>query len=114
MAEGFAKHLGQETVQAASCGLRFSGVLDRIAVSVMEERGIQIGHYLSKGVEGIECDSFDKIVLMDGCRLPVLDPAKIEQWNIEDPRKKMIEGYRRVRDTIEQKVKDLIGHARHS
>jgi arsenate reductase len=43
---------------------------------------------------------------IDGC--PVTPREKTIEWNIEDPKGKSIEEYRKARDMIKQKVKKLI------
>lgn len=109
MAEGFANYYGVGKIIAKSAGTQPSGEVDAIAVKVMNEKGISIAHQRSKPVDSWEWP--DKIIVM-GCSAEQACPAvfldKVENWDLEDPKGKSIEFYRKIRDQIETLVKEMI------
>jgi len=109
MAEGFAKKYGGDNVEAYSAGSKPSGVVNPDAIKVMKEAGIDISGQSSKGFESLPYHKFDYIVTM-GCQdsCPYF-PAKTKtDWQIEDPKGKGLEVFRKVRDEIGNKVKELL------
>ena len=116
MAEGFARKFGGDKLEVFSAGSKPSGTVNPDAVLVMKEIGIDITGQASKGFEQLPYNKFDYIVTM-GC-LPAGQagqdtcpyfPAKEKvDWQIEDPKGKGLEVFRRVRDEIGNKVKDLV------
>jgi arsenate reductase len=75
----------------------------------MKEIGIDISDQTSKGFELLPYNKFDYIVTM-GCQdaCPYF-PAKTKtDWQIEDPKGKGLEVFRKVRDEIGNKVKGLL------
>jgi arsenate reductase len=109
MAEGFAKELGKDLIEVRSGGIEEGTRVDPIAIEVMKEKGIDISSQTSKIVES--WDWADSIIDM-GCdaaeSCPVIYHPRIEKWDIENPKGKPIEEYRKVRDIIEKKVRELI------
>ena len=95
---------------AESAGINPADEVDRIAIEVMKEIGIDISRKKPRMLNSNMNEKFDVIVTMgciDGC--PVTPREKTIEWNIEDPKGKSIEEYRKARDVIKQKVKKLIG-----
>lgn len=109
MAEGFARHLGCESVEAFSAGSRPAGFVADGAIRTMREIGIDISGQASKSVEEFRDRDFDVVVTMgcgDAC--PWV-PAKLRlDWQIPDPIGKDATFFRMVRDRIEALVKDLL------
>lgn len=95
---------------AESAGISPAEEVDKGAIEVMKEIGIDISGKKPKALVPEMNEKFDLIVTMgciDGC--PVTPREKTIEWNIEDPKGKSIEEYRKARDMIKQKVKKLIG-----
>ncbi|MCD6146462.1 MAG: arsenate reductase ArsC [Thermoplasmata archaeon] len=95
---------------AESAGISPAEEVDKGAIEVMKEIGIDISGKKPKVLMPEMNEKFDFIVTMgciDGC--PVTPREKTIEWNIEDPKGKSIEEYRKARDVIKQKVKKLIG-----
>ena len=109
MAEGFAKRLGQDKIEAYSAGSNPSGEVDELAVEVMQEKGIDISDQRSKGFGELKEKDFDYVITM-GCKdvCPFV-PAKARiEWDLSDPKGKSIQAFRKTRDMIERKVQKLL------
>ncbi|PIS30934.1 hypothetical protein COT42_02100 [Candidatus Saganbacteria bacterium CG08_land_8_20_14_0_20_45_16] len=109
IAEGFAKKYGGDKVEAFSSGSKSSGVINPDAIKVMKEIGIDISGQASKGFEQLPYNKFDLIVTM-GCQdvCPFFPAKEKFDWQIEDPKGKGLEFFRKVRDEIGNKVKELL------
>jgi arsenate reductase len=108
MAEAIFNHLAPEGMRAISAGSKPAGQVDPVALAVLEETGIKTGSLSPKLLTREIAQAADTIVTM-GC--PEACPAvgkPMEDWGIEDPSGEEIDDYRRVRDTILQKVKTLL------
>lgn len=111
MAEGFARKYGNDKVEAFSAGSKPSGIVNPDAVKVMKEIGIDISGQSSKGFEKLPYNSFDYVITM-GCQdvCPYFPAKEKIDWQIEDPKGKGLDIFRKVRDEIESKVKELINN----
>ncbi len=109
MAEAWARHLGRGRVRAWSAGSRPSGEVNPLARQVMRERGIDLTEAVSKGFEALPEVTWDVVVTM-GCgdQCPWLPARARVQWDIPDPKGQPIEVFRRVRDEIERRVRELL------
>lgn len=108
MAEGFAKHYGNDVLEVYSAGTHLSDKVNPNAVLVMKEVGIDISNQYPKKLEHIP--SYVDYLITMGCNVecPYI-PCKIrEDWGLEDPVGKSLDEFRKVRDTIKQKVLELI------
>ncbi len=112
MAEGFANALGQGKVVAFSAGTMPAARVHPLAVEAMREIGIDISRQYPKSVEEFDMGSFDAVVSLCDASTDTLCPANFggvrEQWNIPDPVGLPMEEFRRIRDTIGERVKALI------
>jgi arsenate reductase len=109
MAEGFAKKLGQGKIEAKSAGSNPSGMVDKMAIKVMNEKGIDISGQKSKGFDDLKEKKFDYVITMGCGDVCPFVPAKHRiEWDIPDPKGKSIEIFGPVRDEIERKVKEFI------
>lgn len=117
MAEGFVRQFGASTVSAESAGIEAHGLNPR-AVDVMREIGIDISRQKSTVMDDSMVAEADVIVTVcDHARelCPAIPGNKRQiHWSFDDPAiargtESEIGGtFRRVRDEIEGKVKDLI------
>lgn len=109
MAEGFAKKLGEGKVQAFSAGSKPSGKVNPLAIAVMQEKGIDISKNLSKGFFDLPERDFDFVITL-GCSdtCPFFPAQQHIEWKIDDPKGKDIDFFRKVRDNIEEKVKEFL------
>lgn len=110
MAEGFARAHGPKELVVYSAGSRPAGFVASEAVVGMREKGIDISRQFSKGLSALLMIEFDAVVTMgcseDAC--PMIRAKKRIDWKIPDPIGLGIDYFRRVRDDLEQKVKDLL------
>ena len=121
MAEGWARHLKSDVIEAYSAGIETHG-LNVSAVKVMAEAGVDISGHHSKHLDELKAISFDCVVTVCGhahesCpvfpgRTQVVhvgfdDPPKLAQ---EAPSEEAaLNCYRRVRDEIRAFVESLPG-----
>jgi arsenate reductase len=112
MAEGWARHLKGEQIDAYSAGIEKHG-LNPNAVKVMAEAGVDISGHHSKTLEDLEGVAFDVVVTVCGhahetCPL-FPGQARVIHVGFDDPPKlargetdpeKALAHYRRVRDEI--------------
>jgi protein-tyrosine-phosphatase len=108
MAEAFARIHGGAAVEALSAGSRPSGRINPKAIRFMAERGYDLTSHASKSLDDIS-GAFDAVVTM-GCgdNCPWVPAQRREDWALPDPRDMDDDGYRRVRDEIEARVKALL------
>ncbi|MCM8783612.1 MAG: arsenate reductase ArsC [Candidatus Omnitrophica bacterium] len=109
IAEGFANHLGKDKLVAYSAGSKPAYTIEPKAVTVMRELGIDISQQNSKGFNDLTVKNFDYAITL-GCKdiCPFVPAEKHIHWDIEDPKGKSIEFFRKVRDELKQKIEDLI------
>jgi len=117
MAEGFARALGAGRAAAFSAGSRPSGQLDPRAVRFMAEKGVDLAPQRSKGLDELPAGvTWDCLVTMgcgDAC--PWLPARRRLDWALPDPKTLGDDGFRQVRDRIEQLVHELVDEVtRHS
>jgi arsenate reductase len=119
MAEGWAKKLKADVIEAYSAGIETHG-LNPHAVRVRSEVGVDISSYNSKHVDEFKDIDFDYVVTVCGHaneHCPVFSgDTKVIHVGFEDPPKKAqqanneqeaIDCYRKVRDEIKSFVEKL-------
>lgn len=112
MAEGFAEALGRKDVEVYSAGSNPSSQIDPSVIEVMKEKGIDLRTKRPKSLDDLPKVEMDYLVTM-GCEetCPAVLAKKTIEWEIPDPKGKSIEFCREIRDTVEDKVKDLLKKA---
>ncbi len=112
MAEGFANALGKGKVVAFSAGTMPAARVHPLAVEAMREVGIDISRQYPKSIAEFDLSEFDAVVSLCEADTDTLCPATFvgvrEQWNIPDPVGQPMETFRRVRETIGERVKALV------
>ncbi|MFU0781813.1 MAG: Protein-tyrosine-phosphatase [Thermoanaerobacterium thermosaccharolyticum] len=114
MAEGFAKHYGSDVLEVYSAGTKLAERVNPNAVEVMKEVGIDISSHKPKLLD--EIPSKVDILITMGCNVecPYI-PCKLkEDWGLDDPDGKPLEEFRKTRDIIESKVKELIKRVKNN
>jgi arsenate reductase len=117
MAEGFARVLGKGLIDAHSAGLTPAGVNKR-AVAVMQESGIDITDQESKEIDQDFLRSMDMVVTLcdNAAEACPWTPPEIRRlhWPINDPvgavgtEEEIMTEFRKARDEIKTKVEDFI------
>lgn len=113
MAEGFARALGRGRVAAFSAGSRPSGKVHPSAVRFMAERGIDLAAHASKGLDDLPPATVWDFVVTMGCgdACPHLPARRRLDWDLPDPKTMGDEDFRRVRDLIGDRVRELLREA---
>lgn len=111
MAFAFAERLG---FRAESAGTIPAPKINPVVVQAMAEKGIDILHNHPKMLTSAMIDSASLVVTM-GCSVEEVCPRpmllkmqkKLVDWNITDPKGKLLEDVRIIRDDIERRVRAL-------
>lgn len=108
MAEGWAKKLGSHVLEVYSAGTENYPEVKPLAVQVMEEAGVDMSEHYPKLLSDIP-EEVDYLITM-GCNVvcPFVPCDHSEDWGLTDPSGGPIEDYRKTRDMIKEKVKELI------
>ena len=112
VAEGWARFLGGDAVEAHSAGSRPSGQVNPKALESMARAGIELDHHRSQPITDFEHLQFDWVVTMgcgDDC--PWVPARHREDWAIPDPKHMEPGEFDAVRDTIRRKVETLLARA---
>jgi arsenate reductase len=118
MAEGLLRHLAGDRFEVESAGVEPSHVRPQ-AIAAMQEIGIDISGHRSKSVDEFSGQEFDYVITVcDNAleRCPVF-PGKTERihWSFDDPANAegdetaVLAVFRRVRDEIENRLREFIG-----
>lgn len=117
MAEGWARHLGGDRIEASSAGIEAHGQNPR-AVRVMKEAGVDIGLQQSRRLTPAMLEHADRVITVCGHadeHCPVLPPGvKKLHWPLSDPAKaqgtedEVMAVFRASRDDIRQRVAGLL------
>ena len=111
MAEAFFKKYLPSGFQPISAGTKPAARVNPIVIQAMKEIGIDIENNSPQNISQQMIDEAEIAVNM-GCMdkesCPALFLKDVEDWQIQDPKGKSIEEVRKIRDQIEQKVKDFI------
>ncbi|MBK4732041.1 arsenate reductase, glutathione/glutaredoxin type [Oxynema sp. CENA135] len=111
MAEGFAKHLGQGKIRVSSSGLEASRV-HPTAIAVMSEIAIDISDQTSDPLTEFNPEDYDIVISLCGCGVNLPEAwvlrEMFEDWQLDDPDGQPLETFRRVREEIRDRVKQLI------
>lgn len=110
MSQAFATIHGSDQVEAYSAGSAPSGKINPKAISAMQELGYDLSTHASKSLQEVAGSGpYDAVVTMgcgDAC--PWMPAKRFIDWQIPDPRNMEPDDFRKVRDLIEEKVKDLL------
>ncbi len=114
MAEAWFNRLARERGMDAvgiSAGTAPRGEINPVAVQAMEELGIPMAGQTPKPLTPELAAAAEKVITM-GCGVQAeMCPAGTyisEDWGLDDPMGKSIEGVRRVRDQIGERVRALL------
>lgn len=113
MAEGIARHLFPKNVQVSSAGSH-PGIVNPLAVKVLEEKNIDISSHYSKGVKDIEQDSVDVVVTLCAEEVCPIFPRQVTKlhWSLPDPANIndaeiiQLENFRKIRDELFDRLKE--------
>jgi len=110
MSQALAKMLGGKAIKAYSAGSQPSGKINPKAITVMKELGYDLKTHRPKSLDEVkEYAPFDVVITMgcgDAC--PWMPAKQFIDWQVPDPKDLNEEDFRKVRDLIREKVKDLL------
>lgn len=123
IAEGFARHLKADVLDASSAGTDPKGI-NPMAVAVMAEVGIDISGQESKHIDSFRDTAFDYVITLCGDARETCPffPGKVVHHGFADPpklaehaktREEKLVHYRRVRDEIREfigKLPEILGN----
>jgi protein-tyrosine-phosphatase len=110
MAAALLDHLGEGRVRVRSAG---SDPADRInpdVVTAMSEIGLDVGKEFPKPLTEDAVRAADVVITMgcgDAC--PIYPGKRYEDWELDDPAQADLDGVRRIRDEIAERVRRLLG-----
>ena len=106
---------GGGLIEAYSAGSRPSGEVNPKAIQSMSDAGYDLSAHDSKSLSEIPDLEYDVAVTM-GCgdECPYVRARSREDWAIPDPKAMDATEFRKVRDMIEAKVKELLARLRVS
>ena len=121
MAEGFARHLKSDCIEAWSAGIERHGMNEH-AISVMAEKGVDISGHSSKLLEEVGDIAFDYVITVcdnahETCPI-FTGPCRVVHVGFDDPprmaqafkdEQQQLDCYRKVRDEIERYIATLPG-----
>ena len=109
MAEAFTRIYGKAKVEVYSAGSQPSREVNPKAIETMQELGYDLTGHQSKSLDEVPNIEYDFVFTM-GCgeKCPILKSKHQIDWGIPDPKGLSLEEFRKVRDLIQEKVKELI------
>ncbi len=110
MSQAFARIHGNDSIEAYSAGSKPSGIVNPKAIAAMNEIGYDLSSHESKSLNEVQQYApFDAVVTM-GCgdTCPWMPAKKFIDWEIPDPKHMEPGQFNKVRDYIEEKVKELL------
>ncbi len=111
MAEAIFNKLKPDGFRAISGGTKPAKEVNPLVIQVLGEIGIDASNSKPKPVTSEMIAEAEKIITM-GCNASDFCPArflpKIEDWMIEDPKGKTLDQMRAIRDTIHERVRELL------
>jgi arsenate reductase len=111
MAEGFLRKYAIEEYEPISAGTKPTSQINPIVIQAMSEVGVEIKQRKPKDITEDMMRNSTKIInmgCMDKSFCPALFIPNLIDWGIEDPKGKSIEEVRKIRDDIEQRIKQLV------
>ncbi len=110
MAAGLTEHLAGGRIDVRSAGSAPADQINQNVVTAMAEIGIDIAKEFPKPMTTEMVKASDVVITMgcgDSC--PVFPGKRYEDWVITDPADMDLDGVRRVRDEIRDRVVTLLG-----
>ncbi|MFA5542617.1 MAG: arsenate reductase ArsC [Bacilli bacterium] len=108
MAEAIAKELGKNLIDVYSAGVEEYPEVKHLAIKVIEELNIDMKNQMPKLIKDIPNDIDILITMGCGVECPYVPCTHREDWGLDDPSGKDISEFRKTRDIIIEKVKDLL------
>src|SRR3954453_12917919 len=108
MAAALLDHLAAGRVKVRSAGSEPAERINPRVVAAMEEIGLDVSREHPKPLTGDAVQAADVVITMgcgDAC--PIYPGKRYEDWELDDPAHADLEGVRRIRDEIAERVRRL-------
>ena len=109
MAAALLDHYAEGRVHVRSAGSAPADQVNPAVVSAMAELGLDLSKEFPKPMTDEVVQAADAVVTMgcgDAC--PIYPGKRYEDWEVDDPAEADLDGVRRIRDDISQRVKRLL------
>jgi arsenate reductase (thioredoxin) len=109
MAAALLDHLAAGRVTVRSAGSEPADRINPRVVTAMEEIGLDVSRELPKPLTGDAVEAADVVITMgcgDAC--PIYPGKRYEDWELDDPAATDLDGVRRIRDAITERVRRLV------
>ena len=115
MAEAIASRLAGDVMEASSAGLTPLGRVESLTIETLARNGYRPEGLESKPIAVEASETADLIINMSGWPKEIAfdDPAKVENWQVEDPYGADAELYQRIFEDIEKRVAELADRLRN-
>ena len=109
MAAGFLRALGGGAIDVRSAGSAPGERVNPAAVEAMAEVDIDISDQKPKLLTHEAVEASDVVITM-GCgdKCPIYPGKRYEDWDLDDPAGRELDGVRRIRDQIGRRVETLL------
>ena len=108
MAAALLDHLAGGRVTVRSAGSEPADSINPRVVAAMEEIGLDVSREQPKPLTGGAVQAADVVITMgcgDAC--PIYPGKRYEDWELDDPADADVDGVRRIRDEIAERVRRL-------
>jgi arsenate reductase len=109
MAAALLDHLSDGSVTVRSAGSEPADRVNPVVVAAMEEIGLDVSREHPKPLTGDAVEAADVVITMgcgDAC--PIYPGKRYEDWELDDPAQADLDGVRRIRDEIADRVRRLV------
>jgi arsenate reductase len=109
MAAALLDELAGGRVTVRSAGSEPADRINPRVVAVMEELGLDVSREHPKPLTGDAVEAADVVITMgcgDAC--PIYPGKRYEDWALDDPAQADLDGVRRIRDEIAERVRRLV------
>ena len=110
MAAALLDHLAGGRVTVRSAGSEPADSINPRVVAALEEIGLDVSREHPKPLTGAAVQAADVVITMgcgDAC--PIYPGKRYEDWELDDPADADVDGVRRIRDEIAERVRRLVG-----
>jgi arsenate reductase len=109
MAAALLDHLSDGSVTVRSAGSEPADRINPDVVTAMDELGLDVSREFPKPLTGEAVHAADVVITMgcgDAC--PIYQGKRYEDWELDDPADADLDGVRRIRDEIAERVRGLV------
>jgi arsenate reductase (thioredoxin) len=109
MAAALLDHLSDRSVTVRSAGSEPADRVNPDVVTAMDELGLDVSREFPKPLTGEAVHAADVVITMgcgDAC--PIYPGKRYEDWELDDPAEADLDGVRRIREEIAERVRRLV------